>query len=414
MVELRNAEILAVGSELLTPTKLDTNSLWLTDQLNALGVEVVSKGVIGDDRPRLAEAVRAAAGRSDFLFITGGLGPTEDDVTRDAVAGAMARAQEFRPELMAQIEGRLRRIGRPMAENNRRQAMLIEGAEGLENDRGTAPGQWLKAGRCHIALLPGPPKEMRAMFELQVLPRLRPLIPPAVLRTRWYRVAGIGESDLDQLIAPVYTAYSNPATTILAAPGDVHVHLRARCATEAEADSLLAELGGKLEALLGDRIYSTDGSSLEETVGRLLVERGETICVAESITAGGIGERLTRVPGSSRYFAGGYLTYSDEVKSRLLGVEPALLAEHTAVSEPVARAMAEGARALLGTDWAIASTGYASPDSTQTTASSGTVFVCLASSHSSVVYRFSFGGDRDRIRNFTTIYALDHFRRLIS
>lgn len=351
-MRLLNAEILAVGSELLTPTKVDTNSLWLTDQLNALGVEVVGKSVVGDDRPRLAEAVRAAVSRSDLLFITGGLGPTEDDVTRDAVAGAIVAGQEFRQELFEQIQARFRRIGRPMAENNRRQAMLIEGAEALENDRGTAPGQWLRVGRCHVALLPGPPKELKAMFQLQVLPRLAPLIPPAVLRTRWYRVSGVGESDLDQLIAPVYTRYTNPVTTILAAPGDVHIHLRARCETGGEAEVLLDELGSQIQELLGNRIYSTDGASLEEVVGRMLVARGETVCVAESITGGGIGERLTRVPGSSRYFLGGFVTYSDKTKEQLLGVNSHTLAACSAVSEAVAREMAEGARQRLGADWA--------------------------------------------------------------
>jgi nicotinamide-nucleotide amidase len=414
LLKLRNAEILAVGSELLTPTKVDTNSLWLTDQLNALGVEVVCKAVLGDDRPRLAEAVRAACGRSDFLFITGGLGPTEDDVTRDAVAAALGRGQELREELVEQIEARFRRIGRPMAENNRRQAMLIEGAEALPNDRGTAPGQWLRTGHCHIALLPGPPKEMKGMFELQVLPRLGPLIPPAVLRTRWYRVSGIGESDLDQLIAPAYTQYENPVTTILAAPGDVHIHLRARCESEEEAEALLAELGQRIESLLGDRIYSTDGASLEEVVGRLLVTRGETICVAESITGGGIGERLTRVPGASRYFLGGFLTYQDEVKTKVLGVSPDALRQHSAVSEVAAREMAEGARERLGADWAISATGYAGPDAGPGGEGPGTVFIGICSAHKTVVHRVAFGGGRDRVRHFGAVYALDYVRRVLS
>ncbi|MBC7928434.1 MAG: competence/damage-inducible protein A, partial [Bryobacteraceae bacterium] len=272
-----NAEILAVGSELLTPSKTDTNSLWLTSQLNILGVEVVAKSIIGDDRQRLSEAVRAASSRSRFVFITGGLGPTEDDVTRDAVAIALDRGQDFRQELLDQVAARFRRINRPMADINRRQAMLIEGAEAMENDRGTAPGQWIQAENSQIVLLPGPPREMRAMFELQCLPRLLKLLPEAAIRTRLYRVAGMGESDLDALIAPVYTQYENPVTTILAAPGDVQIHLRARCQTAEEAETLLAELGSRIEALLGIRIYSADGASLEEVVGRLLISRSETI-----------------------------------------------------------------------------------------------------------------------------------------
>jgi nicotinamide-nucleotide amidase len=414
-VSLPVAEIIAVGSELLTPTKVDTNSLWLTDQLNAQGIEVVAKAVIGDDRNRLADAVRCAAAHSTFVFLTGGLGPTEDDVTRDAVALALSRSQSFREELLEQIAARFRRINRPMADNNRRQAVLIDGAEAMTNDRGTAPGQWIAASSCHVALLPGPPHELKAMFELQVLPRLLPLLPQMVLRTRFYRVAGIGESDLDKRIAPLYTKYENPATTILASPGDVHIHLRARCATAEEAEVLLKELGLQIEAELGSSIYSTDGASLEEVVGRLLLSRSESVCVAESMTGGYVGERLTRVAGSSGYFRGGFLTYSNDLKQRLLGVDASLLEKESAVSEPVASAMASGAREKLGSDWAISVTGYAGPDADPVRSiPAGTVFVGIVGPGDvSRVYRFNFGGDRGRIRSFATTYALDSLRKIL-
>ena len=409
------AEIIAVGSELLTPTKVDTNSLWLTEQLNAQGIEVVAKTIIGDDRNRLAEAVRAAVARSSFVFLTGGLGPTEDDVTRDAVALALSRSQSFQEELLEQIAARFRRINRTMAENNRRQAILIDGADAMTNDRGTAPGQWITASSCHVALLPGPPHELKAMYELQVLPRLLPLLPQMVLRTRFYRVAGIGESDLDKRIAPLYTKYENPVTTILAAPGDVHIHLRARCATADEAEFLLEELGLQIEAELGSSIYSTDGASLEEVVGRLLLSRSESVCVAESMTGGYVGERLTRIAGSSGYFRGGFLTYSNDLKQRLLGVDASLLEKESAVSEPVASAMASGAREKLGSDWAISVTGYAGPDADPVRSiPAGTVFVGIVGPGDlSRVYRFNFGGDRGRIRSFATTYALDSLRKIL-
>jgi len=323
--------------------------------------------------------------------------------------------------LLEQIAARFRRINRPMAENNRRQAMLIEGAEPLTNERGTAPGQWIPGPACHIALLPGPPHELKAMFELQILPRLLPLLPPLVLQTRFYLVAGIGESDLDSRIAPIYTRYENPATTILASPGDVQIHLRARCATTGEAECLLAAVGTQIENELGCSIYSDDGACLEEVIGRLLLSRHESVCVAESMTGGLVAERLTSVAGSSGWFRGGFLAYTDHVKTALLGICPSLLEEHSAVSEPVALAMASGARQRLSTDWAISVTGYAGPDGDPVRGiAAGTVFVGIVGPEGITgpenlarVYRFSFGGERARIRSFAATYALDSLRKLL-
>src|SRR5215472_4337885 len=293
------AEIIAVGSELLTPQRLDTNSLFLTDQLNGIGVELVTKCVVGDHRDRLAEAVRRAARSSEIVIITGGLGPTEDDVTRDAVALALDRPQRFHAEIADALEKRFSRMGRKMAEVNKRQAYIIEGAEIMPNDRGTAPGQWIDESGASIMLLPGPPHELKAMFAQQCLPRLERRVPKQVIRARFMRVAGMAESDLDQLISPVYKKYENPVTTILAAAGDIQVHLRARCATEAEAAALLAEVAGPIELLLGDRLYSRNGDSIETVVGDLLRKQHATLAVAESATGGLLGERLTSIPGSS-------------------------------------------------------------------------------------------------------------------
>ena len=405
-----NAEIIAAGSELLTAERVDSNSLYLTAELNNLGVEVIAKAVIGDDRERLAEAVRAALSRSGLVILSGGLGPTEDDVTREAVALALDRKLVFHPELAEQIEARFARMKRKMVEVNKRQAFLIEGADVLPNDRGTAPGQWVEEAGV-VILLPGPPHELKAMFERQCLPRLRRIVPELCIRTLLLRVTGMPESDLDQLISPVYKKYLNPVTTILAGNGDIQVHLRARCASVGEAETLLAEVGAPIEALLGDKIYSRNGDSLEVAIGEMLHKAHATVAVAESLTGGMLGERFTSVPGSSRYFLGGFITYSNAMKAELLGVDPQLLAHFGAVSRETAEAMAAGARRLTKATYALAVTGVAGPESGEDAAPVGTVFVALADAEKTVAVHRQFLGDRARIRTFTTQMALDLLRR---
>lgn len=405
-----DAAIIAIGSELLTPSRTDTNSLYLTDQLNGLGIEVRQKVIVGDDRTALTEAVRHALQQASVVILTGGLGPTEDDVTRDAVAAALGRSLEFHQDVCDGIEGRFRSRGRKMAEINKRQAFVIAGAEVLVNPTGTAPGLWIEDGEKLVVLLPGPPSEMKPVFEQECLPRFLRRVPGVVIRSRFYRVTGMTESDLDTLIAPVYTKYTNPATTVLASAGDIQVHLRARCETEEEAESLLVEVGDPIEALLGERLYSRNGDSLEAVIGSMLRERKATLAIAESLTGGQLGQRITSVRGSSDYFLGGFLTYTDGMKSTLLGVAPALIAQHTAVSEEVAAAMAAGARLRTGADFAIATTGEAGPKS-NSGATPGTVFVGFAAEGRSEAVRFVMPGDRNRVRGFTTNAALDLLRR---
>ena len=418
-----NAEIIAVGSELLTPERLDTNSLYLTDQLNALGVEVCRKSVVGDDRAMLAAEVRQALGRSEIVILTGGLGPTEDDITRDAVAEALGRALVFREDLLAALTERFQRLNRKMADINRRQTFIVDGAEPLPNPRGTAPGQWIAtdgtvaAGTVAIGkvamLLPGPPSELKGVFGEQCLPRLKLLLPPQVIRTRFYRVACMGESDLDQLIAPAYKPFTNPVTTILAGPGDIQIHLRARGQTQQETEQLLQAVAPKIEALLGDRIYSNDGAPLEEIVGRMLRERGATLAVAESCTGGILGERITSVAGSSDYFLGGFIVYSNRMKTELLGVDAALIARHTPVSEEVAQAMAAGARARTGAVYALSVTGEAGPESSSG-APVGTVIIGIAADgREPEAERFILFGGREGIRARAAQWALDRLRRLL-
>lgn len=408
------SEIIAIGSELLTPQRVDTNSLYLTEQLNALGVEVVTKSVIGDDRDRLADAVRRAVSRSGLVILTGGLGPTEDDVTREAVAAALDRGQKYHSEIADQIEQRFRQMGRKMAEINRRQAFIIEGAAILPNDRGTAPGQWIEESDHVVVLLPGPPNELKAMFLRQCLPRLARIVPKQVIQSIVMRVAGMPESDLDQLISPVYKKYENPVTTILAAAGDIQVHLRAQCATEGEAQALLAEVAGPIELLLGDRIYSRNGDPLEATVGEMLRKQASTLAVAESCTGGLLAERITSVPGSSDYFAGGFVTYTRRMKTELLGVSEQLLEERGAVSAETAEAMAAGARRRTSATYALAITGIAGPGTGGENAPVGLVYTAVADAAGCRVAHRQFLGDRQRIRQFSVQMAMDLLRRRIA
>lgn len=410
-----DAEIIAVGSELLTPYRQDTNSLYLTEQLNSMGIEVRFKTVVGDDRRRVAEVLRTALQRSQLIILSGGLGPTEDDVNREVVAEVLERPLKEDAEVRRRLEERFRRLGRAMAANNLRQAQLPEGAEGLDNRVGTAPGIWIKQNGVIVILLPGPPPELEAVFESGCLPRLRQLpdLPREHLCSRVYKVVGLPESEIDNRIAPIYKAYQNPTVTLLATPGLIEIHLRARAATEEDAEALLNELGDKIEASLGDHVISTRGESLEEVVGMYLVMRRKTLAVAESCTGGLLQERLTRVPGSSDFFLGGVVCYSNELKVRLVGVPPSLLSEHGAVSKPVARALAEGVRKRSGASVGVGITGIAGPSGGTPEKPLGLVFVGLADERGTQVREFRFPGNRQQVRQWATQAALEMIRRRV-
>lgn len=406
-----NAEIIAVGSELLTPHRLDTNSLWLTEKLNSLGIPVVLKTVVGDDRARLKSVLAEALGRSDLILTIGGLGPTEDDVTREAVAELLGRRLARNEEIVRRMEARFRARGMAMPEINLRQAMVPEGALILENDQGTAPGLWLEERGKHIMLLPGPPHELKPMFERDCLPRLANLAPPRVLRTRVYRLTGLTESETETRVAPIHKQYTNPQTTILAAPGEIQIHLTATGQNEAEANEALVRLGRPIESTLGDLIFSKSGESLEEVVGQLLLDRQATLAVAESCTGGMLAERITRVAGSSAYFLGGAVCYSNELKTALADVPSELIAQHGAVSAEVARALAEGIRRCTGATLGASITGIAGPTGATPAKPVGLVYIGLASSEVCQHREFHFLGDRDRIRWQATQAALDWIRR---
>jgi len=406
-----DAEIIAVGSELLTPYRLDTNSLYLTEKLNALGIEVRFKTVVGDDRERLARVLRAALDRSSLIILTGGLGPTEDDVNREVVAEALGRPLREVAAVRKSLEERFARLGRAMSPNNARQALVPEGAEWLENKKGTAPGLWIEEDGVRILLLPGPPHELEAMFESACLPRLARLSTGERLLSRVYKVVGLPESEVDQRIAPIYKAYTSVATTILAVAGAIEIHLRARAAHEDEAEALLTELGDKVELALGDHVFSTRGESLEQIVAMYLNMKQKSVAVAESCTGGLLSERLTRVPGSSGYFLGGVVCYSNDLKTKLAGVPPALLETHGAVSKPVAQALAEGIRNRSGADIGIGITGVAGPSGGTPEKPVGLVYISLADERGTQVREFRFPGDRERIRHWATQAALELIRR---
>ena len=408
-----DAEIIAVGSELLTPFRLDTNSLYLTDKLNNLGIEVRYKTVVGDHREHLAGALRAALGRSNLIILTGGLGPTEDDINREVVSDVLRRPLREAPEILEQIKKRFARIGRAMSENNIRQAMVPEGAEWLENKNGTAPGLWMEHEGTIVILLPGPPYELEAMFESACLPRLAPLAGSEHIHSRVFKVVGLPESEVDQRIAPIYKDYLNPATTILATPGGIEVHLRARAPGQEEAETSLRELGDKIELALGDHIYSTHGETMEEIVGMYLVMRRKTVAVAESCTGGLLSERLTRTPGSSNFFLGGVVCYSNELKIKLCGVPEVLLEQNGAVSKPVAQALAEGIRKRSSSTIGLGITGIAGPGGGSPEKPVGLVYISLADERGTQIREFRFPGNRERIRNWASQAALEMIRRRV-
>ena len=410
-----HAEIIAVGSELLTPFRMDTNSLYLTEQLNLLGVDVIFKSIVGDDLRRLVAAAQHALFRSDILIFSGGLGPTEDDLTREAVAEALGVGVQRDPEVLARLEERFASRGWKMAPNNAKQADVLEGATVLPNPNGTAPGQWLSGqfdGREHIiVLLPGPPHELKALFEAEVRDRLRAKVPPAFLVTRTLKVAMLGESAVDARISPIYKRYADVETTILAGAGEVELHFKSRAATRDAAQRRVDDVAGAVEDELDDAVYSRNGESLEQIVGYWLQMRNATLAVAESCTGGLLAERITSVPGSSRYFLGGAVVYSNNLKTELAGVPAEMIDRHGAVSREVAAALAEGIRYRCESTLGIGITGVAGPAGGTPEKPVGLVFHAVASDTGTEVVQRNFPGDRKRIRRFASTMALDMVRK---
>jgi nicotinamide-nucleotide amidase len=415
---VRRAAIIAVGSELLTPMRLDTNSLFITETLNGIGIDVLFKSVVGDDRDELASHLAFALPRVDLLITSGGLGPTDDDVTRDVVAAHLGRALSEDERITETIRQRFAARGGQMPENNRRQAMVPQGAVVLPNPNGSAPGLWIEHGEKSILLVPGPPREMRPMLVRVVDERLRARTGGAILLRRVLGIVGRSESRVDEIAQPIYSRWraQEPAieTTILAASGIIELHLSARGADVAALTTALDGAVAEIRTAMPDDVFSADGTSLEGVVGSLLVERAWQVALAESCTGGLVTSRLTDVPGASAYVNRTVVAYSNQAKTDLLGVSVELLTAHGAVSEPVAQAMAEGIRERAGVEVGIGITGIAGPTGGTPTKPVGTVCISVAVPDETVVRTFAFPGNRELVKMFAAVNALDMTRRLLA
>jgi len=413
-----NACILAIGSEMLTPFRVDTNSLFITERLNAIGYDVRLKAVVADDVDELARVIDGALGWADVIVITGGLGPTEDDITRDAVARVLAAPLDIDEAIGERLRDRFAKRGMTMPEINRRQAMVPRGAIVLPNANGTAPGLWLEHGKTAIVLLPGPPREMKPMLEAVINDRLTPRSSGRGLFRRVLKIAGRAESDVDAQAQPVYGKWTTRAvpisTTILAVLGQIELHLTAAAANRGEADAALDAAVAELQSVLGASVFSIDGRNLEVVVGDLLRERTLTIAVAESCTGGLLASRLTDVPGSSDYVERGVVCYSNRAKTELVGVPEEMLREHGAVSEPVAQAMAAGIRARAGTNIGIGITGIAGPGGGSPEKPVGTVAVAVVGDEETRVRTFQFLGGRDMVKFQAAQSALNMTRLMVT
>ena len=406
-----SAEIIAIGSELLTPTKTDTNSLWLTEKLNDIGIEVMLKTIVGDDGARLEETVKDAMRRSDIVITTGGLGPTEDDITRVCTAAAIGRELKYHDDIESHLRERFKAWGREMPEINKRQAYVIDGADILPNPHGSAVGMLAEIDGKLLIILPGPPRENQPMFTEHVLPRLKAVAGETHVRRRLIRISGLGESAVDEIAAPIYTVYPSVQTSILFNKSEVELHIAARADSADEAQRTADEVAKKLIDALGKWVFSTNGETMEEIVGALLTAKGETVSIAESCTGGLIGQRVTSVPGSSAYFVEGAVTYSNQAKMRTLGVPAEIFEKHGAVSAECAETMAAGMREYAGTDHAISITGIAGPDGGSDEKPVGTVYIGYAGRELTKSVHLVLPGDRYLIRWRSSQAALDYLRR---
>ena len=413
---LRTAEVLAIGSELLGSTRVDTNSLFIAERLSSIGIELRAKAVVGDNRGEVAALLRGALSRVDLVVISGGLGPTDDDVTRDAVAEVLDVPLIEEPALVDSLRQRFERRGLSMPEVNRRQAMILEGGTVLANPNGTAPGQMFERAGQVILLLPGPPRELKPMLETVLTTVLAERAGAERLYRRSLFVTGRGESHVEEIAQPIYSRWLASAppieTTILASPGQIELHLVMRSADADAAAATLDRARDELAAALGPDVFSLDGRSMEEILGGLLGERQLTIAAAESCTGGLMMSRLTDVPGSSAYVAGGVVVYSNELKTALAGVDARLIAAHGAVSEPVAVALAEGIKSRTGASIGVGITGIAGPTGGTQAKPVGTVCIAAVMPDGAAQVRtFSLFGSRSMIKFWSAQYAMNMVRR---
>jgi nicotinamide-nucleotide amidase len=414
------AEIIAVGSEMLTPHRQDTNSLYLTAGLNDLGISVAFKTIVGDNRQHLTSAIRTALARADIVLLSGGLGPTEDDLTRECLAEALHLQLHRSDAVLDSLHRRFAARNLAMPPNNARQADILAGATLLPNPNGSAPGQWLDipylSFRKLVILLPGPPNELKPIFDNECKPRLAAALPPNHLARRVLRMALIPESQVDARSAPIYQRFPDVETTILAGNAEIQLHFLCIKPTLAEAEARLDTVVDLVSAEMGDDIFSFNGESLEEVLLLMLGVRSHTLSVAESCTGGWLGQRLTAIPNSSRVFLGGAIAYSDRAKTALADVPSFLLEQHGAVSDQVARALAEGIRRRTGSSLALSITGIAGPTTPRGPDANkpiGLVYIALTDGEDTQVRQLNLPGDRDHVRLWSTQHALEMLRHYL-
>ncbi|MFC4766376.1 competence/damage-inducible protein A [Effusibacillus consociatus] len=392
-------EIIGVGTELLLGQIANTNAQYISDKLALEGVSIFYHQAVGDNQDRIKQVLSIAHLRSEIIVLTGGLGPTDDDLTRESVADFLNRKLELDANALRKLEQFFAGYGREMPSNNRKQVMLIEGGRFLENPRGTAPGQYVEADGRHYFLLPGPPTELRAMVTDQVIPIIRSIVGQQMtIRSRVLRLFGIGESAMELEISDILKNQANPTVAPLASEGEVTLRITAKAGSENEAYALIDPVEAQLRQRLGKYIYGIDDEILPVAVGKRLSARGQTVSLVESCTGGLLASMITDIPGSSGYFKQSWVTYDNEAKSAQLGVPKELLLTHGAVSEECARSMAEGARSRSGSDWAISITGIAGPGGATQEKPVGLVYIAVAGPDGTTAKEFRFRGDRQQIR----------------
>lgn len=406
-------EIIAVGSELLTPFYQDTNSLYITSRLNDLGLKVSYKSIVGDDRKSLLSCFNQSLKRSDMIFIIGGLGPTSDDITREVFAEALGKELEFKQELLKTIQKRFRKRGLDMAPSNRKQAFIIKGSEVIENKSGTAPGLWIEESEGVSLLLPGPPVELKTMFESGIMPKMK-TFKRGFIAHKILKMAGITESRTEMLISDLYPKSPELNITVLAHPGQIEIHITSHSvASSKQAEEQIKPLIESLTERLKRYVFSENGDELEEVIGKLLVKNKKTLSIAESCTGGFLGHRITNIPGSSQYFLQGVQVYSNQAKTRLLGVNKGVIRKYGAVSSEVAGLMAEGIRKRSGTDYGLAITGIAGPGGGTKEKPVGLVFTALSWDNGVKIDQNRFLGNRSTVKFRATQKAMDMLRRQI-
>lgn len=404
------AEFIGVGSELLTSLKIETNSIYISQKLEEVGISLAFKTICGDHEEDIINALKTARNRVQIIIITGGLGPTDDDLTRQALSKFLGRELIFKEEIVERIAGRYRMRGKEMPEINVRQAFIIEGSEMIDNPVGTAPGMWIEDKGVYIVVLPGPPAEMIPMFESSVLPKLRG-ISPFYISKGLLRVAGLTESEVDSQISEISRKAVNTSIAVLATPGIIDIYILSRSKRSIEDSiSIMEDVKKKIKETLGENVFS-EGESLEEVVGKILRENGETLSVAESCTAGFLSSRITDVPGSSEYFERGFVVYSNIAKIENLGIPEDLIAKEGAVSQQVAKLMAKRVREISRTTYGIGITGIAGPGGGSPQKPVGTVHIALAWEGGEVHTKNYFFGTREQIKTQSAVKALDMLRR---